>query len=205
MQNRIAAAVLRAVCAEWSGKKELSILEVGGGTGATTAALLPELHPRKARYRFTDVSRFFIKRASEQFGDFSFLEYDLLDIDLDPSEQGYGPQSFDVIIAANVLHTAKYIDRALARLRGLLSASGVLIAIETTENTALQMLTLGHFDGVSHFQDHRRTANLPFLSVEGWQSSLRAAGFAHVGAVPARGAASKAWPQHVLVAHRAAL
>lgn len=202
MQNHIAAAVVNATCSEWSATRPLRILEVGAGTGATTAAILADLPTTSVDYRFTDVSRFFTKRAARQFAEHSNVTFDLLDIDRTPVEQGFTARSFDVIVAANVLHTAKHIDRTLEHLRDLLSDDGIVVAIETTSNTTLQMITFGHFEGVCHFQDHRRHLNLPFLSCAEWQSALRSAGLGNLAAVPSPDASSQAWMQHVVLAAR---
>ena len=198
MQNQIAAAVVNSVCDEHDETRPIRILEVGAGTGATSAAILPGL-PRNARYCFTDVSRFFLKRAARQFVGFGHLQYALFDIDRPPAEQGLEGQSFDVIVGANALHTAQYLDRTLQYLQSLLAPFGVLIAVETTVNTALQMITFGHFEGVNHFQDYRLKLNRPFVSAAGWLSMLRNAGFPDAGAVPDADATPFGWTQHVIV------
>ena len=202
MQNSIAAAVIRAVCHEWSQSRPMRILEVGAGTGATTTAILASLPTTELHYRFTDVSRFFIKRAARQFAQHPYVAYDCLDIDRPAPEQGFGERSFDIIVGANVLHTAKHIDQTLKHVQDLLSDDGILVAIETTSNTTLQMITFGHFEGVCHFQDHRRLSNLPFLSCIEWQSALRSAGLGNVAAVPSPEAGSRAWMQHVVFGAR---
>ena len=202
MQNRVAAAVVSAACSEWSASRPMRILEVGAGTGATTAAILADLPPTSVHYQFTDVSRFFTRRAARQFAGHSNLTYEVVDIDRPPMEQRLEERSVDVIVAANVLHTAKHIDQTLKHLRDLLSDDGTVVAIETTSNTTLQMITFGHFEGVCHFQDHRRHSNLPFLSCADWQSALGSAGLGNVAAVPSPDAGSHAWMQHVVLGAR---
>jgi len=89
----------------------MRILEVGAGTGATTAARLEHIPTTPLQYRFTGVSRFFIKRAARQFAQHPSIAFDLLDIDRPPVEQGFEARSFDIIVAANVLHNSKHIDQ----------------------------------------------------------------------------------------------
>jgi len=205
MQNSIAAAVIRAACHEWSLSRPIRILELGAGTGATTAAILASLPTTELHYRFTDVSRFFIRRAVRQFAQHPYVAYDCLDIDRPAAEQGFSERPFDIIVAANVLHTAKHIDRMLKHIQELLCNDGIVVAIETTSNTTLQMITFGHFDGVCHFQDHRRLSNLPFLSCGDWQSALRTSGLGNVAVVPSPETGSRAWMQHVLLGTRASV
>jgi len=202
MQNGVVAAVVRAAADDWSHARPMRILEVGAGTGATTAAILAGLPSVRLEYHFTDVSRFFLRRATREFARHPYVRYDLFDIDRPPIEQGFATGSFDLIVAANVLHTAKHIDATLKYLRRLLPDSGAIVALETTSNTALQMITFGHFEGVCHFQDERRQSKLPFLSCPQWLSALHAAGFADATAVPSVDGGSKAWMQHVLLGAR---
>lgn len=199
MHNRTAAAIVRRACHSYPASRPIRILEVGAGTGATTSAILEELSDHSVQYRFTDVSRFFLKRASRQFMD-AGIEFALLDIDANPSDQAFGVGSVDIIVGANALHTAKDVHRTLTYLRGLLADGGILVAIETTMNTALQMVTFGHFEGVNHFQDDRRHSNLPFLSETQWRAMLLEAGFARASAIPESSVARQGWSQHVIVA-----
>lgn len=200
-QNGIVAAIVAAARRDFGGV--LRVLEVGAGTGATTSAVLAGATAFDFEYRYTDVSRFFLRRAARQFGDeFPSLTYGILDIEQPPEAQGFDRNSFDIIIAVNALHTAKHIGRALNHLTRLMSDRGVLIANETTTNTSLQMITFGHFEGVCHFEDDRRQSNLPFLSCSQWQSALRSAGFGSIEAIAGPYGGAATWEQHVLLAAR---
>lgn len=201
IQNEVVAAIVATACRTFH--HDLRILEVGAGTGATTAAVLAAASPLNLEYEYTDISRFFLRRAARQFGTSApCLAYGVLDLDQSPESQGYESHSFDVIIGVNALHTAKHIGRSLNHLASLMSNRGVLIANETTTNTALQMITFGHFEGVCHFEDERRRSNLPFLSRGQWESTLRSCGFGFVEAIPGPYEGAGAWEQHVLLAAR---
>ncbi|MBY8854092.1 class I SAM-dependent methyltransferase, partial [Saccharothrix sp. MB29] len=54
---RAAAEVVRALAAAWPADRPLRVLEVGGGTGALTAAVLPVLPRDRTRYVFTDPAK----------------------------------------------------------------------------------------------------------------------------------------------------
>lgn len=90
-------------------KPDLRILEVGAGTGGTTAEVLPALSSVKPyndrnylSYTFTDVSPGFFRSAKERFQDYEAMEYRVLDISKDPLDQGFAEGSFDIIVASNV-------------------------------------------------------------------------------------------------------
>lgn len=55
-----------------------------------------------SQYVFTDISSGFMAAATERFGNEQGMEYKVLDITLDPLEQGFDAHSFDLIIASNV-------------------------------------------------------------------------------------------------------
>jgi hypothetical protein len=85
----------------------LRVLEIGAGTGSATAMALELLKSTRGermygQYVFTDVSSGFMAAAMEKFSHEQCMEYKVLDITLDPVEQGFDPHSFDLIIASNV-------------------------------------------------------------------------------------------------------
>lgn len=90
------------------GKPGLNILEIGAGTGGTTATILPALHSQETgqrmygSYVYTDVSSGFFHTARERFKDFPGMNFAVLDISKDPGIQGFDLESFDLVIACNV-------------------------------------------------------------------------------------------------------
>jgi len=85
----------------------LRILEIGAGTGGTTAKVLRALmspygERLYATYMYTDISSGFMAAAAERFAAYENIEYAVLDISRDPIEQGFQPASFDLIVCANV-------------------------------------------------------------------------------------------------------
>ena len=119
MQNHIAVEALRAMVGRHAARQRrpMRILELGAGTGGTSAALLKVLPATGVVYHFTDVSHFFTDRAKARFAGLPFIEYGLFDINKGFAEQGYEPASFDLILAANAIHAAKHIDETLHQLR----------------------------------------------------------------------------------------
>ncbi|HZT33357.1 MAG TPA: amino acid adenylation domain-containing protein [Bryobacteraceae bacterium] len=178
----------------------LRVLEAGAGTGATTTAVLPRLPAEDTVYYFTDVSSFFLNQARSRFRDFPFVRYGLFDIDRDPLAQGFEAHSFDVILGANVLHDARHLGTALGYLRRLLVPGGLLMLLEATRNTLLQLATVRFIEGFSHFEDRRLETNEPLLSVEAWREELTAAGFEACAAFPAEGFPDAVTGQSVILA-----
>lgn len=85
----------------------LSILELGAGTGGATKIMLNALEgdsqlPKYERYSFTDVSKAFLGVAQERFQASSHLDFGILDIENEPTIQGYEENYFDVVFASNV-------------------------------------------------------------------------------------------------------
>ena len=117
----------------------LRILEIGAGTGGTTLPILETLggqdgkKPRFLRYDYTDISGGFFDAAKERFKPWSSsLIYRILDIEKEPSDQGFGTQDYDVIVASNVLHATSLLVRTMKNVHKLLKPGGRLILIEET-------------------------------------------------------------------------
>jgi acyl transferase domain-containing protein/acyl carrier protein len=164
----------------------LRVLEIGAGTGATTASVLPLL-PSDSEYVFTDLSPLFLARAHEKFSAYSALTTQLLDIERDPLEQGFAAQRFDVIIAANVLHATRDLRQTLANVRRLLTPGGLLVLLESTTPQRWVDLTFGMTEGWWRFSDADLRPDYPLLSAQAWCDVLRAAGFADAHSVPGAG------------------
>ena len=61
--NNLMARTVMAAPADLPENKTIRILEIGAGTGATTAAILPDLAAGQVEYVFTDMSFLFLTRA----------------------------------------------------------------------------------------------------------------------------------------------
>jgi acyl transferase domain-containing protein len=195
--NAIVGAAVAAVAAA-APAGQTRVVEVGAGTGGTTAAVLPVLPADRTIYTFTDVSDFFLTRAAERFAAHDFVRYARLDVERRPEDQGFPSGGADVVIAANVLHATRHLDETLAHVRSLLAPGGVLIAYEGTRHPRWFDITTGLIEGWQRFDDTWRT-DVPLLDAPRWLDALRSAGFAEADAVPDEAVAATLL-HHVLVA-----
>lgn len=196
--NELAVAAVQIVAAKLSGRS-LRILEVGAGTGGTTAAVAPAISSDRVHYVFTDVSDVFLDRAREKFASYPFMEFRRFDLDQDPDAQGYAPASFDLVLSANAVHATTNLRTSLQRLRDLLAPGGILLLVESTTHFDWFDMSTGLIEGWQHFEDDLRTDN-PLLSPDVWIAALGDAGFVDAGAWPRSGTAADHVGMHVLAA-----
>jgi acyl transferase domain-containing protein/SAM-dependent methyltransferase len=197
--NAIAGAAVEAAARTSRVDRPFRILEVGAGTGATTATLLPLLDPGHSVYVFSDVSDLFLTRAREKFAAFPFASYALFDLEKDVEAQGFAVHSFDVIVAANVVHAARDLDAAIKRMSLLLAPGGILILLEATHHHGWFDFTTGLIEGWQHFADDLR-GDHPLLTPEQWKNELLKRGFSDVTALPENGSPAEVMGLHVILA-----
>ena len=156
------------------------LLEIGAGTGSTTARILPALDGMDVRYLFTDVSSAFLHRAQREFAAYNNIEYMVFDADLPPDRQGYELYSLDVILAANVVHATKDISRTLGHLRSLLKPGGRLLLLECIGRQPWLDVIFGLTDGWWAFSDTGLRPDYPLIDIQDWANVLKQQGFDHV-------------------------
>jgi NADPH:quinone reductase-like Zn-dependent oxidoreductase/ubiquinone/menaquinone biosynthesis C-methylase UbiE len=115
----------------------MKFLEIGGGTGAITKFILKALATsddvaRYGQYAFTDISHSFLTKAQARFEAQKRLSYGILNIEEDPTAQGFVEGEYDVLIATMVLHATNNLDITIRNARRLLKPGGILIFMEMT-------------------------------------------------------------------------
>jgi amino acid adenylation domain-containing protein/FkbM family methyltransferase len=204
--------------------RPLRVLEIGAGTGGATAPVLAGLAAARrpdgedgtaVEYLFTDVSPLFVERAKASFAGWwtkagfagrPGVRCQVLDVEADPRAQGLTPGSFDLVIAANVLHAARRLAPAIRHVRELLAPGGLLLLQEGTAALRWLDLTFGLTEGWWHFADAPLRTGHPLLAAEAWRTLLAAQGFAATATVdPARhGGGGELLRQAVVVARAGA-
>lgn len=183
--NLLAREAMARIVAQWPTNRPLRILEAGAGTGGTTAHLLDVLPADRTEYVFTDVSRSFLRDARERFAGVPFLHCEILDIEKDEL-QGVAAGSYDVVVAANVLHATKDLSASLRHLRKLLVPGGLLLLLEVTHAQRWLDITFGLLDGWWRFTDTDLRRNHPLLAAHQWQALLETTGFSETASVAVR-------------------
>ena len=134
---------------------QAKILEIGAGTGGCTTAVLKALgggeaggDPQFAHYDFTDISSGFFEAAREKFNAWgSLINYQKLDVENNPAEQGFEIGSYDLIVACQVLHATKAMRNTMTNVQKLLKPNGKLIVMETTNDGMDMQLVFGCLPG----------------------------------------------------------
>ncbi|MCY3725621.1 MAG: SDR family NAD(P)-dependent oxidoreductase [Rhodobacteraceae bacterium] len=176
--NRIMKETVRTLVADLPEGKRLRIIEVGAGTGSATAAILPELPEGRFDYMYTDISAGFFSEAEARFGDGNgAIKYAPLNIEKDPIGQGFEANSYDLLIASNVLHATMYLEETLEYCLKLLAPSGQLVALENLTGQGWMDLTFGQLDGWWRFADQYRPHHA-LAEPKVWHRVLKDVGFA---------------------------
>ncbi|KAG8526400.1 Type I Iterative PKS [Bacidia gigantensis] len=105
----------------------LKILELGAGTGGATLPILEALStpgegfPHLASYDFTDLSPAFFEKAKKKLERWTeWLTFKRIDAEKDLVQQGCQPASYDLVIAANVIHATSHVERTMKSIRKIL-------------------------------------------------------------------------------------
>ncbi|MCQ4167612.1 SDR family NAD(P)-dependent oxidoreductase [Tahibacter harae] len=164
----------------------LRILEVGAGTGSTSALLFHLLQPYQhevGEYCYTDISRAFLMHAEDSFGpQCPYLRCTLFNAELPLAGQDIVPASYDVVVATNVLHATRDIRNTLRNIKACLAHGGVLLLNEINQDGGLlALLTFALLKGWWLFEDEAlRLPGCPALDEANWQRALEGEGFTDV-------------------------
>jgi NADPH:quinone reductase-like Zn-dependent oxidoreductase/NADP-dependent 3-hydroxy acid dehydrogenase YdfG/aryl carrier-like protein len=158
-------------------RRTLRVLEVGGGTGGLTTHVLGALPADRSEYVFTDVSASFAQAAGERFRDYPFVECRTLDLESDLLDQGIDAGSFDLVLAADVVHATTDLKGTVLRLQEALAPGGILALIEADPDNRFLDLTFGLTTGWWAFRDLQLRPDGPLLTAPAWERLLRAAGY----------------------------
>ena len=139
--NDVAAGVVRQLYQMIPSTRPLSILEVRGGTGGLTGALLAAVPSDRVEYVFTDPDEAAVARAEARFGGLSCIRCAVLDLGKDIAGQGFALDQHDLIVAAMVPAARPDLDRDLATIRILLKPGGLLLLMVPKERGFLDLVS----------------------------------------------------------------
>ena len=175
--NAEVARIVGRLTASASTSRSLRVLEAGAGPGGTTSLVLPALAGRTSRYVFSDASSAFLDRARARFQAYPFLTTAAFDITRPAELQRFEPRSFDLVIAANVLHATPDLDASVARLKTLLAPGGTLLLLEITRHPQWLDIVFGLMDGWWALADRQRRPLHPLMPGIKWAALLKERGF----------------------------
>ncbi|MGD9212235.1 MAG: SDR family NAD(P)-dependent oxidoreductase, partial [Desulfobacteraceae bacterium] len=187
---------------QYDSQKKVRILEIGAGTGATTALVLEAIKHQatKLEYDFTDIASNFVLKAKDRYTEYAFVECKTLDIEQDPVSQGFEAHAYDVIIATNVVHATRRIDSTLNRIKKILKNNGLLILNESVKSEDFITLSFGLTEGWWLYEDEeRRISGSPLLSLKNWKVALAENGFLSVQSINPADIAEEELGQTVLI------
>jgi len=180
--NNMLAELVRRATSRRNGAP-VRVIEIGAGTGSTTGFVLP-IFGKQVEYTFTDISPLFLAQAKEQFSEYPRLATAVLDIERDPQAQGFNLGSYDVVIAANVLHATTDMLQTMANVSRLLAPGGLLFLGEAVKSELWTKITFGLTEGWWRFSDTARRKESPLLDCGGWRRLLEESNFVDVSLCP---------------------
>ncbi|MUK51037.1 non-ribosomal peptide synthetase [Aliivibrio fischeri] len=178
--NAAVAALVNRIVA--NSERKISILELGAGSGSTTASILPILDGYEVDYQFTDVDKSHLSDARQHFAEYPWLQFGLFDINMDYRKQGMAPNSVDVIICVDTLNGTQTPELTLQRATELLAPGGWLIFVEPTQDLAHLLLTKALV--MTPTDNDRAFGQSQFKSSEQWQQLLQQNGAGEVLILP---------------------
>lgn len=162
---------------------QANILEIGAGTGGTTKKVLDTIGTAYSAYAYTDISPGFFEKASEKFAEHkSKMLFKTLDVEKDTTDQGFGKEQYDIIIAANVLHATRKLTETMRHVRTLIRPGGYLVMMEVTGDLLRIPFLMGALPGWwlgAESGDHGRRLG-PGVSPVKWNEILQDTGFSGV-------------------------
>ena len=164
----------------------MKILEIGGGTAGATGRTLKTLEAdspfkRYQEYTFTDLTPSFLSAAQRDLAAYRGVKYSILNIELDPLEQGFAGE-YDLVIASQVLHATSSLARTLQHVRKLLKPGGKFLLLEFTKSHPVSTIALGTFPYYWNGLTDGR-AEGPLAGRDRWHNELLQNGFSGIDIV----------------------
>ena len=163
------------------GDRKLKILEIGAGTGGTSAIVFTKIkeYADNIEYYYTDISKGFLDYGKKTYAkEYPFLKFALFNTEKRVEVQGFVPGEYDIVIAANVIHATKNLKYTINQVKKLLKKGGIFILNEVTRVQDFTTLTFGLMPQWWAFEDDDlRMPHSPLLNSERWKKLLLESGF----------------------------
>jgi acyl transferase domain-containing protein/thioesterase domain-containing protein/acyl carrier protein/SAM-dependent methyltransferase len=169
---------------------QIRIIEIGAGTGGTSAVVLAKLRPYRGQiqeYCYTDISKAFLIHAEQEYGRRNpYVTYKLFNVEVPAGGQDISLGEYDLAIATNVLHATRNIRQTLRNVKAVLKNRGLILINEISQSSLFTHLTFGLLEGWWRYEDTElRLPGCPGLAFQTWQKVLESEGFGSIlGPVP---------------------
>ncbi|KAL5357558.1 putative hybrid PKS/NRPS enzyme EqiS-like protein, partial [Aspergillus floccosus] len=196
--NRWAAQLVKQISHRYP---HMDIIDLGAGTTGATQSLLGYLDSAFKSYTYSDVSAAFSDDTHELFDAVkNKMVFKSLDIEKDPKDQGYEKNAYDLVIALNVIHTAKNMKKALKNIHSLLKPGGYLVLFELTGEEASRIdFMMGGLPGWWRGQEGGSESRAPTLTTAQWHTLLQKTGFSGIDTIAMSEQDGLAFPFSVFV------
>lgn len=208
MNNSVASQIKGLVAQKLAKNPDVTIqlLEVGAGTGGTTAIILEQIEQFQPNVKFwyTDIAAGFTRVGRREFSaKYSFMEFKALDISRNPIEQGFVAEDFDIIICNNVLHATSDIESCLLNVGILLNKGGNMVINDLTKRLDFNTVTFGLTKDWWNFQDTSlRIAHAPVLTCSQWRECLETLSFSNIQTNSIPGLSPENFHQTIIIAQK---
>ena len=155
-------------------KGVIKVLEIGAGFGGTTVrvAQMLETSGERFQYTFTDVSPMLVKNARKKLSQYSWMDFQILDLETDTPKSLRG--KYDLVLATNVVHATSNLVNSMRHMKELLRDGGLIVMSEITLLIDWYELVFGLLEGWWLAKDGRQH---PLQTADAWCEDLKKAGF----------------------------
>ena len=151
----------------------VQILEIGTRDESITRKILENLKETNIVYTYTDTSQYFLQEIKTKLEGFKGIEYELLDLNRNLTQQQVQKHTYDIVISVNALHRNHDIAKSMRNISNLLKPNGIFLMTELTEGTYLQDITAALLEkGFSSISDERRNRNQILPDWKLWKEYL---------------------------------
>lgn len=161
------------------------VLEIGADTREATRYAMQTLSSQEKgepfidSWHFTDISSGFFEATRSEFSahsSFLNMRFDKFDVEQNPTAQDFKLKSYDVVVACQMLHATKNMNRTMSHVRSLMKPGASLLLMETTQDCVNLQFIFGLIPEWWLSEEPERTFS-PSLSPPMWQRVLKGAGF----------------------------
>ncbi|KAF5856982.1 hypothetical protein ETB97_006460 [Aspergillus alliaceus] len=161
---------------QWQ-QSPIKILEIGAGTGGTTAAMIPLLARSHVPVHYTasDISPSLVAGLRKRFKDYPWMSFEVVDIEKSPPHHLL--ESQHVVLASNVIHATQSLAVTTKNIHSVLHPDGALVLLEMTEALPWVNSVFGLVEGWWLFNDGRHHA---LAEPDLWEKILHSNGYGHI-------------------------